>query len=341
LDLKDPISHMRPPLALFGLLVAVGGMGLAQPAETPVDGPWVLPDVDFPGVQRVIFHSEAVAGPVSCYVFTPPQYRAEPERRFPMMIWLHGGGTAERQAAPGQLPGSAQGVGALSRYFGRAMQDQAIPPMIIVFPNGRHSLWVDSKDGALRGESMVVTDLIPHIDRTFRTLARREGRLIEGWSAGGYGAARFGFKYPDLFGSVSLLGAGPLQKVFTQAPRVGQRGRQVVLERVYGGDMAYFIAQSPWVLADQQAEVLKSNLRIRMVIGVDDEMIAINRDFHAHLTSLGIPHTYTELPGVGHQSMRALIALGEDNWAFYREIFGSLESADASVTSDPATESRD
>lgn len=318
--------RLRLPLPLLGILIALCGAAIAHLHATSADGPWVLPDVDFPGVERVIFHSEAVDGPVSCYVYMPPQYQTEPERRFPLMIWLHGGGSTERTAAPGQMPPVVRGVEALSRYFGRAMREEAIPPMIIVFANGRHSLWVDSKDGALPGESIVVNDLIPHIDRNFRTIPRREARLIEGWSAGGYGAARFGFKYPDLFGSVSLLGPGPLQKVFTNAPRVGPRGRHLVMDRVYGGDMDYFIAQSPWMLAEQHADKLKSGIRIRMVIGIEDAMIDINRDFRDHLDLLGIPHSYTELPGVGHNTMRALNALGDANWAFYREIFGQLEA---------------
>jgi S-formylglutathione hydrolase FrmB len=89
-------------------------------------------------------------------------------------------------------------------------------------------------------ETMFISELMPHIDRTFRTVAAREGRIIEGFSMGGYGAARLGFKHPLLFAAVSLLGAGPLQAEFTETPRAGPRERDRVLNTVYGGDLAYY-----------------------------------------------------------------------------------------------------
>jgi enterochelin esterase-like enzyme len=48
--------------------------------------------------------------------------------------------------------------------------------------------------------------MVPHIDATYRTLARRESRGIEGTSLGGYGAAlHLGMTYPDLFGTISSV----------------------------------------------------------------------------------------------------------------------------------------
>jgi esterase/lipase superfamily enzyme len=136
---------------------------------------------------------------------------------------------------------------------------------------------------------------------------------------GGYGAARLGFKYPHLFAAVSLLGAGPLQLDFTEAPRAGPKGRDRVLGTVYGGDMAYFQAQSPWRIAEQKADNLRSGLLIRQIIGDRDETLRFNREFKQHLDALKIPHTYRQLPGIPHDPNLVLNALGEDNWAFYQE----------------------
>lgn len=138
---------------------------------------------------------------------------------------------------------------------------------------------------------------------------------------GGYGAARLGFKYPQLFATVSLLGAGPLQPDFDEAPRAGPRGRDQVLGKVYGGDLAFYRAQSPWQIAEQNAGKLRAGLIIRQIIGDRDETLGFNRDFHQHLAALKIPHSYRQLPGIPHQPDRILDALGEDNWAFYRMIF--------------------
>ena len=78
-----------------------------------------------------------------------------------------------------------------------------IPPFIVVLVQGLPSVrYINAKDGKRPVEDVIVKDLIPHIDATYRTVASREGRAIEGMSMGGYGALRLGFKYPELFGTV-------------------------------------------------------------------------------------------------------------------------------------------
>jgi hypothetical protein len=54
----------------------------------------------------------------------------------------------------------------------------------------------------------------------------------------------------------------------------------------------------------------------------------VTREFDAHLRRLSVPHTYTELPGIGHNPMAVPDALGEENWEFYRAVFGAGDSAD-------------
>lgn len=295
---------------LFGLLLSVTGL-CAQQKHV-----WVLPESTAPRLQRVLFDSKAAGEPVSCYVFTPENYDAAKEQRFPVLYWLHGSG--------GSSPGSAAQV---AQRYGEAMRTGKIPPMIMVFPNGLPmGMWCDWKDGSVKLETMFIEELIPHIDRSFRTLAKREGRIIEGFSMGGYGAARLGFKHPQLFAAVSLFGAGPLQADFNEAPRAGPRGRDQVLGTVYGGDMAYYRAQSPWLIAEQNVEKLRSGLLIRQIIGDRDETLGFNREFKQHLEALKIPHTYRQLPDVPHNPNRVLDTLGDDNWAFYRQ---ALSLADA------------
>ncbi len=277
---------------------------------------WVLPEINAPRMQRVLFDSKAAGEPVSCYVFTPEIYDAAKEQRFPVLYWLHGSG--------GSSPGSASQV---AQRYGEAMRIGKMPPMIMVFPNGLPmGMWCDWKDGSVKLETMFIEELIPHIDRSFRTQAKREGRLIEGFSMGGYGAARLGFKHPQLFAAVSLLGAGPLQPDFNEAPRAGPRGRDQVLGTVYGGDMAFYRAQSPWLIAEQNAEKLRSGLLIRQIIGDRDETLGFNREFKQHLDALKIPHTYRQLPEIPHNPNLVLNALGDDNWAFYRQALSLPET---------------
>jgi enterochelin esterase-like enzyme len=294
-------SGMKSLLFLF---LPVSCIAMAQ--QNPV---WVLPEVTAPRVQRVLFDSQKAGQQVSCYVFTPASYELEKERRFPVLYWLHGSG--------GSTPAAAAQV---AKRYAEAMQTGKIPPMIMVFPNGLPmGMWCDWKDGTVKLETMMIEELVPHIDLSYRTLGTRAGRIIEGFSMGGYGAARLGFKYPHLFAAVSLLGAGPLQLDFTEAPRAGPKGRDRVLGTVYGGDMATFQAQSPWRIAEQKADNLRSGLLIRQIIGDRDETLRFNREFKQHLDALKIPHTYRQLPGIPHDPKLVLNALGEDNWAFYQE----------------------
>lgn len=58
----------------------------------------------------------------------------------------------------------------------------------------------------------MVRELVPHIDASFRTLAKRESRGLLGDGTGGYGAIRFAMLHPNMFGSVYAMqpfGTGP------------------------------------------------------------------------------------------------------------------------------------
>jgi enterochelin esterase-like enzyme len=183
-------------------------------------------------------------------------------------------------------------------------------------------MYVDWKDGSAPVETVIVKELVPHIDATYRTIATREGRMLDGYSMGGYGSARLGFKYPELFRAISIMGGGPLQTDLLAGPRAGRRRAEEVLERVYGGDPGYFTSVSPRVLAEQHADAIMRGSLVRQVCGDQDETFANNRDFHEHLERLGIPHTWTVLPGVDHDPLATLTALGDSNWVFYRQAFG-------------------
>lgn len=262
--------------------------------------------------QARTFSSQAMASSMGYYVYLPEAYDADKARRFPVVYWLHGSG--------GFPPGL---INMLSGRFDAAIRAGKAPAMLVVFPDGLgQSMWVDAKDGSVPMESIVVHELVPHIDAEFRTVATAQGRIVEGGSMGGYGAARLGFKYPELFGAVSMLNAGPLQEVLDvhDAPLAGASGAQAVLDRVYGGDNDYFRAQSPWVLAEENAAAIRGRVHLRQVVGDEDPMLDNNRRFSEHLTNLRIPHTFETLPGVGHSPRSMFAALGDNYWEFFRGV---------------------
>ena len=271
---------------------------------------WTTPPVTAPGLQYRTFWSPAAQATVSFHIFVPPSYDADPSARFPALYWLHGSGSP------------TAGIPAVRNWFANAMSQGRIPPMLIVFPNGMGaSMWCDSKDGTVPMETVVIDDLIPHVDSTYRTIASRRGRIIEGFSMGGSGSGRLALRRPDLFAGVSMLGAGPMQLDFMDAPDgtdVPPEQRAKLFERVWGSDPMYYLAQHPWTIAAQRAEAHSALCtRIRIGVGALDAMLSPNQDFHAHLLSLGVPHQLVVVPGVGHDAILTMQGLGVEGWNFY------------------------
>lgn len=273
---------------------------------------WTTPPVTAPRVQYRTFASSAAGATVSFHIFTPPEYDLQPQRSFPVLYWLHGSGSATAGIAP------------ISSWFSSAMSRGDLPPMLVVFPNGMpNGMYCDAADGSRPMETVIMQELIPHVDATFRTIPDRRARIIEGFSMGGYGTGRFGFKFSDRFVAASLLGAGPVQLDFMDAPPgtdVSPAARAAIFEDVWNSDPAIFFAASPWNLATlNAAAITASGLRIRIAVGQGDAMLGPNADLHAHLVSLGVQHAWQTYPGVGHDPLALLQALGPTNWAFYRD----------------------
>lgn len=290
--------------------VGAGSTQQARPLE------WITPAVEGPGLTFRTFWSKAAGTEVSFHIYTPPAYNAEPARRLPVVYWLHGSG------------GGLAGIPRLAALVDKAIATGAAPPFLMVFVNGlRMGMYVDWANGNAPLETVIVHELRPYIDANWRTIANRDGRLLDGFSMGGYGAARFGFLYPALFRNVSIMGAGPMQETLERTPRASKVQTEDLLRDVYGGGQDGFRAASPRRYAEQNAAVIARTSRVRLVIGEQDETLQNNRDFHAHLLRIGIPHDWIVLPGVGHDPLATLAALGDRHWAFYREAF-----ADAGVS---------
>lgn len=299
----------RAAVALLALWLLATGAPLV--AGTPQ---WVTPAVVAPQVWQQTFHSAAVGATVSYHVYLPDAYASAPERRFPVLYWLHGSNSVLTGIAP------------VSAIFDAAIDQGRLPPLVVVFANGLPlGMWCDAESGLQPVESMLVEDLVAEVDARFRTRADPRARLVEGFSMGGYGAARMAFGHSTLFGAASMLGAGPLQLDFlVDDPNLQPiELRRRILGEVYGGSSAVFEARSPWRLAEHNG--LPAGYRLRQVIGELDFTLGPNRDFHAHLTQLGIAHEYVEVPGVGHSVPALVDALGDGFFAFHRE---SLRLAD-------------
>jgi enterochelin esterase-like enzyme len=283
-----------------------------RPSPQPDEFAWVRKAVTGPGLSYKTFSSAAAGGEVSYHIYTPPAYQAEPTRRFPVVYWLHGTG------------GGEGGMAQFAKLFDDAIRARKIPPVLVVFPNGLpRGMYVDSFDGARKVEGMLIGDLVPHIDQAFRTKAERAGRLIEGFSMGGYGAGRLGFKHHKLFGGISMFAGGPLDLAFEGArASTDPESRAFLMAWVYG-ELPYYQAVSPWRMAEANVAALKAFGPLRVVIGDKDSSYAKNVAFHEHLQALGLPHDYHVVPGVSHEMPGLVSGLGDTHWAFYRKVFGA------------------
>jgi poly(3-hydroxybutyrate) depolymerase len=308
--------HLMIAVQLFYSAVTATPTAQSQEPRTASqsDLAWVTTEISAPRVSFHTFDSAAAKTKVSYHIYKPAAYDQDAQRRFPVVYWLHGSG--------GGLPG----IPRVAALFDAAIAAGKTPPCLVVFVNGLvEGMYVDWKDGSAPIETIIIKELIPHIDATYRTIASREGRLLDGYSMGGYGSARLGFKYTDLFRTISIMGGGPLQAELIQAPRAGRLRAAELLQKVYGGDQEYFRSVSPRRLAKENAEAITNGSLIRMVCGDQDETFSNNRAFHEHLETLAIPHTWTVLEGIDHNPMRTLEALGDSNWQFYSQAFGQAK----------------
>ena len=214
-------------------------------------------EFDVPGLTHQTLDSSAIGQTVGFNIYLPPQYENEPDRRFRVVYFLHGAGGNESSDA------------GFSHIAHRKIVNGEIEPMIWVFPNGGMSGYRDRGDAKV--ETMIIEELIPHIDENYRTLAKAESRGVAGFSMGGGGAMRYVLKYPDLFGTGASFAAS-----------LG-RGRNPEPDRSPDGVYAFADA-----LTAEQAE----RLWLMLVIGEDDFLFSGHAPFVKHMHDKKVRTTY-------------------------------------------------
>jgi S-formylglutathione hydrolase FrmB len=135
--------------------------------------------------------------PVSIYL--PAAYAREPQRKFPVLYFLHGYSDSTPRHAAAEVAQKAMDA---------LIAKGAAQPMILVFPNG-----LNKYKGAFYANSAttgnwadyIVKDVVGYVDSHYRTMAAPEHRAIAGHSMGGYGALTLAFQHPDVFGSVYAM----------------------------------------------------------------------------------------------------------------------------------------
>jgi enterochelin esterase-like enzyme len=176
------------------------------------------------------------------YVYTPPGYEAHSTTHYPVLILQHGSGEDETGWT---RQGRAQFILDNLIAAGKAR------PMIVVMdrgyaqrtgaaaPIGGSSAWIQNVHTAFATfEEVVVHDLIPMIDASYRTIPDREHRAMAGLSMGGMQSLFITLQHLDLFAYIGSFSGPIVPALDTAALRVNAIPEPFDSKTAYGGAFA-------------------------------------------------------------------------------------------------------
>lgn len=239
-------------------------------------------------VQTVAFQSQLVGKPLPYNVVLPVNYSrpASREKRYPVVYLLHG------------LFGHYDNWTSKTRLSDYTSAYE----VIIVTPEGSNGWYSDSQLAPKEQyESYIVKELIPDVDNRFRTISSRAGRAIAGLSMGGYGAIKFGVKYPAMFAFAGSMSGAMNAASWTREELAGLPSIWNSLQQVFGDDagQARLANDLPKRIRDLSNQEIAALPFIYLDCGTEDPLFPSNRSFAELLLSRRIPHEYRQRPG-GH-----------------------------------------
>ena len=197
----------------------------AGPADTPGALPWegaplhTVSDSESPEVRELDqnprfrtlrdFHSRFLAEDRDITVYLPAAYLTDPARRFPVFYLHDGQNLFDPRTSYAGFTWRAHCALDAEDAAGRID-----PPILVGIANTgvrRMAEYTPTRDrrfaggdGLLYGR-LIVEELKPLIDRTFRTLPARDTTALGGSSLGGLISLALGLRYPDTFGKLAVV----------------------------------------------------------------------------------------------------------------------------------------
>ncbi|NLX24394.1 MAG: esterase [Lentisphaerae bacterium] len=196
------------------------------------------------------------------FVYTPPDYDTNTTARYPVLYLRHGGGEDE-------TGWSVQGY--MSFIMDNLIAEKKAVPMIIVMDSGAAGGMGMGMGG---GSNTMVTELIPMIDSTYRTIADRDHRGMAGLSLGGTQTFQTTQANLDQFAWIAAF-SSPFQ--FPDV-KTGYNG----------------------LMADPEAFAKQVKL-FYLSMGENEVRWGGTRPYHEELEKAGIKHVYYESPGTSHE----------------------------------------
>lgn len=247
-------------------------------------------------IEGLSLKSSILAQEVKYSVVLPADY-FKGKKKYPVVYLLHGLGDDES---------SWLEYGRISQIADEVVKEKEMVPMIFVMPQGFRNYYVNDYASTFLYEDMFIQELVPHIDKTYRTIPDNSHRATMGYSMGGFGALLLPLKHPDIF-SVSVplsisLRTDQQYMVEDASEWNDQWGR------VFGGVGTvgeeritdYYKQYSPFHLWRQLNLRDLSNLKLFIDNGDDEETLCrSNEELHILLRDLQIIHEYRVREG-GH-----------------------------------------
>src|SRR5713101_4749240 len=150
------------------------------------------------------FSSNILRRAVRYCVLLSSGYEKETSHKYPVLYFLHGLGENEQTL----LRSGGWGLIADLR------RQHKVGDFLMVAPEAWDSFFINSADGRDRYSDFFLSEFLPYIETHYRVMRNRKARGVTGLSMGGFGALRFAFARPELFGSVSAQSAA----LITESP---------------------------------------------------------------------------------------------------------------------------
>ena len=245
--------------------------------------------------ETVQFESKLTGKTLPYNVVLPADYALPANRaaRYPVLYLLHG------------LTGHYTDWLSRTRLAGYAARHQ----LILVTPEGNDGWYTDSaRVPSDKYESYIIRELIPDVQRRYRTNESRGGRAVAGLSMGGYGALKFGVKHPELFAlAASMSGAVAFPSFRSEDELPAGRIRTSIVQTFGPAGGATKDANDLFKLVrEMPPERVRLLPFLYLDCGTEDglRLVPSNRALADLLFERKIPHEYRQLPG-------------DHNWAYW------------------------
>ena len=207
-------------------------------------------------------------------VIVPDNYKKS-KKKFPVVYLLHG---------------YSGNYGTWVKSFKEVLQQVDRYGFIAIGVDGNYSSWYfDSPiDPTFKYETYIIGELVPFIDKKYKTIASREGRAISGLSMGGHGSLYLSLKHQDVFGAAGSMSGGVDIRPFSEKWDIKNRLGAIT-------DFPENWEKNTVVNLIELNQ--NNNLKLIIDCGVDDFFIDVNRELHQKMLALKIDHDYIERSG--------------------------------------------